>query len=60
MGDWYGVETDENGRVIVGQTVESIAAQHGEHLLLDLGDGGGQVRLAWTTLAELAGIDVLV
>ena len=43
-----------------GRTIDSIATQVGEHLLLDFSDGGGQVWLANTTLAELAGIDVLV
>ena len=43
-----------------GQTIESIATQQGDHLLLNFGAGGGQVWLAWTTLADLAGVDVLV
>ena len=40
--------------------IESIATQHGAHLLLDFGDGGAQAWLAYTTLAELAGVDILV
>ena len=32
----------------------------GVHLLLDFGDGGGQVWLANTTLADLVGVDVVV
>ena len=38
-----------------GQTLESIATQHGSHLLLDFGDGGGEVWLAWTSLADWQG-----
>ena len=44
----------------VGRNIESIATQNGPHLLLDFGDGGGQVWLANTTLANLAGVDVVV
>ena len=39
----------------VGQTIESIATQQGAHLLLDFGDGDGQMWLAWTTLADPPG-----
>ena len=43
-----------------GETLESIATQHGDHLLLDFGDfRGGNVYLAWTTLADLADFDVM-
>ena len=43
-----------------GQTIQSIATEQGDHLLLDFGSGGGRVWLAWTTLADLAGVDVLL
>ena len=35
------------------------ATQVGAHLHIEL-DGGGDLYLAWTTLGELAGVDLLV
>ena len=37
------------------QTLESVASQHGDHLLLDLFN---DVWLANTTLADLDGVDI--
>ena len=39
--------------------VRAAATQVGHHLHIQL-DGGGDLYLAWTTLGELSGVDVLV